>query len=178
MMSVAYRLKPKGDAMANKGGRPMIKVRLGDRWGKLVCIAAGISRGGRPRRYVRCRCDCGVERDIPLAGLRRGSRTSCGCSPRVRVAPVVPPLPEPEIVVEPTPWEDGIAKRSRKVRDTAEAASWEDVEACGEILEEYDPTIGAAVSIRGVPIVWKKPKVSKMTFDGFIVQTAKAKGER
>ena len=30
-------------------------------------------------RYVSCRCDCGVERDVALHSLNRGRSTGCGC---------------------------------------------------------------------------------------------------
>jgi predicted DNA-binding protein (UPF0251 family) len=59
--------------------RPPVKVRAGERFGKLVVLA---DRDGDAQR-VAVRCDCGVEKTVAVAELRRrrGVR-SCGCLSR------------------------------------------------------------------------------------------------
>lgn len=49
----------------------------GDRFGRLVVLAEDYSDKTKPRR-VLCRCDCGVEKIMPLKSLRKGTK-SCGC---------------------------------------------------------------------------------------------------
>lgn len=61
-------------------GRGYRKWEVGDRFGFLEII----DRGKDPK-YVRCLCDCGVEKDVRLSHLygHHHSRTiSCGCSQR------------------------------------------------------------------------------------------------
>ena len=45
----------------------------GKRYGQLVAVT--LSEG-----YWNCKCDCGEPTRARTAGLRRGKRTSCGCS--------------------------------------------------------------------------------------------------
>ena len=44
---------------------------------RLTVLRLGTSVGGR--RYWRCRCECGAERDVPSSSLRNGQTKSCGC---------------------------------------------------------------------------------------------------
>lgn len=53
----------------------------GEKFGKLTVlheVPSAIS-GGRPRRQVSARCDCGVVKDYVMAQLRSGMAKSCGC---------------------------------------------------------------------------------------------------
>lgn len=56
---------------------------VGNRYGRLVVVGEAGSRGSY--RYVRCRCDCGVEKEIRAQRLRSGETQSCGCLQRERV---------------------------------------------------------------------------------------------
>jgi hypothetical protein len=38
------------------------------------------ARNARRETRWRCRCDCGVERDVLRANLSRGRSRSCGCA--------------------------------------------------------------------------------------------------
>lgn len=61
-------------------GRGYRKWNIGDRFGFLEIIGYG-----KNPKYVKCKCDCGVEKDVRLQHLygRNHSRTiSCGCSQR------------------------------------------------------------------------------------------------
>lgn len=54
-----------------------------NKYGRLTII----DNGEAPiSQKVLCRCDCGVEKNIILASLRRGSTTSCGCLQKERVS--------------------------------------------------------------------------------------------
>jgi 5-methylcytosine-specific restriction endonuclease McrA len=60
-------------------GRPELKV--GQKWNFLLILAeAGRDRHGG--RLVRCRCDCGNEKDAQAYHIRAGRIVSCGCYPR------------------------------------------------------------------------------------------------
>jgi len=54
---------------------------IGQRFGRLtvVEITGQSTIGKQKRRIVRCICDCGNEKLIPLTYLRRGHTNSCGC---------------------------------------------------------------------------------------------------
>ena len=53
-------------------------TEIGARYGRLTVVGeVGLVRDREV--VVRVRCDCGNERDILRASLRRGSSTSCGC---------------------------------------------------------------------------------------------------
>lgn len=56
------------------GGR---KVKLGDRFGRLIVI--GPAQGSHKKIHYRCLCDCGVEKDVPGYSLLSGDAKSCGC---------------------------------------------------------------------------------------------------
>lgn len=49
----------------------------GSRFGKVVVLNRAEDRGRQP--YWRCRCDCGVVKDIRGAHLKAGKISSCGC---------------------------------------------------------------------------------------------------
>lgn len=49
----------------------------GDRFGRFTVIETLHLDEGE--RYIRCRCDCGTERSVRFASLRRGLSRSCGC---------------------------------------------------------------------------------------------------
>lgn len=53
-------------------------TEIGARYGRLVVLSE-IGTVRDREVVVRVRCDCGNERDILRASLRRGSSTSCGC---------------------------------------------------------------------------------------------------
>lgn len=57
-----------------------IPVPMGQRFGRLVVIGETPGRliGGRPRRFLSCRCDCGVVVELELSHLKSDTR-SCGC---------------------------------------------------------------------------------------------------
>lgn len=57
------------DYTGKKFGRMMV---LGD-------LPDAICSNGRYNRMVKCRCDCGNERDVALAKLKNGHTESCGC---------------------------------------------------------------------------------------------------
>jgi hypothetical protein len=74
------------------GGTPGAKARFirghnrglawpepGERFGRLVVVAAAENDEGSQARRVACRCECGVERIVPCTSLRAGSTRSCGC---------------------------------------------------------------------------------------------------
>lgn len=60
-----------------------LEVKTGDTYGSYTVIVDHGYRvkpgGGHPAHWVRCRCVCNVERDIPLGNLRNGNSKSCGC---------------------------------------------------------------------------------------------------
>lgn len=63
--------------------RPHV-VHPGDRFGRLIVLAE-LEPRRRPNQTTRrmlCRCDCGVEKDVPLTGLKTGTTKSCGCLAR------------------------------------------------------------------------------------------------
>lgn len=62
----------------SKKSRPYKKMGLrGQTYGRWTVLAEG-KKVGR-RRYVLCRCECGVERQVMTSTLRNGSSRSCGC---------------------------------------------------------------------------------------------------
>lgn len=80
---VVYRPSLTGGKSLSCGcvGRPLTNM-VGQRWGHLLVLAyARRTRHGEP--MWRCRCDCGVEKDIRGTTLRNGVSTTCGCA-RIR----------------------------------------------------------------------------------------------
>lgn len=57
---------------------------LGVRYGRLVIIEHLGLTGACGKRQVRVRCDCGNEKAVMVALLRRGTTQSCGCLHRER----------------------------------------------------------------------------------------------
>lgn len=56
------------------------KLRVGDRFGRLVVMAEAGNGGSRGRtRMIVCRCDCGTERVFSCPSVLRGASRSCGC---------------------------------------------------------------------------------------------------
>lgn len=53
-------------------------VADGDRFGRWTVICEAAPRPPS-RRYFRCRCECGAERDVYSRSLLSGMSTSCGC---------------------------------------------------------------------------------------------------
>ncbi len=51
---------------------------MGDRVGRLTVIGAPVTRDGQ-HSFSMCRCECGVEKMIERAAMRRGAILSCGC---------------------------------------------------------------------------------------------------
>lgn len=63
--------------MDSKILKPRRKIELGDRFGRLVVI--GPAKDEHKRKYYRCRCDCGTEKDVCGSLLSLGHTRSCGC---------------------------------------------------------------------------------------------------
>lgn len=59
-----------------------IDVPVGTRYGRLVALGEGSKNPRGGQRRIKCRCDCGIEREIVLEYLRRGVTQSCGCLQR------------------------------------------------------------------------------------------------
>lgn len=55
----------------------MIEINAGDQFGRLTVISSVFKRNNI--RMVRCRCECGTEKDIAISPLFRGITVSCGC---------------------------------------------------------------------------------------------------
>ncbi len=53
---------------------------VGRRYGKLLVVRRGQSRGAQNKPHWLCRCICGVEKEISGAHLRQGTIQSCGCA--------------------------------------------------------------------------------------------------
>ena len=49
----------------------------GQKFGRLTVLYRAESRKGCT--YWHCRCECGVEKDVPAGALKKGSTRSCGC---------------------------------------------------------------------------------------------------
>lgn len=62
----------------NKTSRntPRIFIESGQRFHKLVVLSTDEHK---PGRRVHCRCDCGVEKLVPILALTKGATKSCGC---------------------------------------------------------------------------------------------------
>ncbi len=61
---------------------------VGQRYGRLVVIGFGMktSKSGRStRRCALCHCDCGTEKLLDIAPIKKGLTVSCGCYNRQRV---------------------------------------------------------------------------------------------
>lgn len=78
------------DARMRRGGsldRRRPKLALADLLGRMqfgLWTVLGEAKGvARPAngviRYARCRCECGVERDVSVNSLKRGTSRHCGC---------------------------------------------------------------------------------------------------
>ena len=50
---------------------------IGEQYGRWTVV--GDPCGPPKRRSVRCRCNCGQEREVQVNNLRSGRSTSCGC---------------------------------------------------------------------------------------------------
>ena len=57
---------------------------LNQRFGRLVVIDEAPKKGNRIR--WKCLCDCGNEKIVDAADLKRGHTTSCGCYKKERVS--------------------------------------------------------------------------------------------
>jgi hypothetical protein len=60
-------------------GRKRLDVRPGDKFGRLTIIREVDMRNNR-RRFL-CKCECGNQKEVALAGLSNGT-SSCGCLQR------------------------------------------------------------------------------------------------
>ena len=59
-----------------------IDVHIGDKYGRLTVVSEPFSVSspcGQKKRKVRCKCECGTEKDYFLDLIRRGHTVSCGC---------------------------------------------------------------------------------------------------
>lgn len=54
-----------------------MSISIGDKFGRLTVISAGILRGRN--RYWFCLCECGKEKAICYSSLASGKSKSCGC---------------------------------------------------------------------------------------------------
>ncbi len=56
-------------------------MEVGEKYGRLTIISKGdpVVSGRQKRGTLRCRCECGVVKDIRVDSIRRGSSKSCGC---------------------------------------------------------------------------------------------------
>lgn len=57
--------------------RKKLEVKIGDRYGRLEIIEE--CESFTKTRFFLCKCDCGEEKKVLLADLRRGHTKSCGC---------------------------------------------------------------------------------------------------
>jgi len=57
--------------------RKKITVNKGDTFSNWTVLEEAESRGGR--RYILCRCKCGIKKEVRLEALRTGKSESCGC---------------------------------------------------------------------------------------------------
>ena len=55
----------------------MTHDETGKRYGRWTVIAFAANHNGKS--YWKCRCDCGVEKDVMGKNLRNGRSQSCGC---------------------------------------------------------------------------------------------------
>jgi hypothetical protein len=58
-------------------GKRRIFLEEGCRFGRLTVIREGHNEG--VRRWILCKCDCGIIKEIPIRSLLTGSCISCGC---------------------------------------------------------------------------------------------------
>lgn len=61
-------------------GRRLSSITCGDRFGRWVVVAKPVTRHsprGTPLRYVKCRCECGIEKDVRLPHLIGNRSTQC-----------------------------------------------------------------------------------------------------
>ena len=64
-------------------------INPGERYGNLTVIEeieSRVGKSGVPKRVMRCKCDCGNEKDIRLNSLRQGGTVSCGCQQKKGIA--------------------------------------------------------------------------------------------
>ena len=77
----AGRSGTKRIGMARGGGTSgahqvnLVYIPKGKRFGRWETLETR----GDSRRKIRCRCDCGTERDVDFSALRTGASLSCGC---------------------------------------------------------------------------------------------------
>ena len=59
-------------------------MKIGNRFGKLVVVEEPFRKkypsGGQSSLFVKCKCDCGVEKIIHIGHLKCGHTKSCGCN--------------------------------------------------------------------------------------------------
>lgn len=73
---------------------PQPKPFSGLRFSRLLVIKEDVplfTSGGKPRRRVLCKCDCGKLKSVDTSRLKRGSAKSCGCSTTRRSLSVTDP---------------------------------------------------------------------------------------
>ena len=51
------------------------KSVIGKKYGKMTVL----SYSERGKKFVKCKCDCGVEKEVELGNLTQGGTKSCGC---------------------------------------------------------------------------------------------------
>lgn len=61
-----------------------LKDLKGQRFGRLVVLERAQNRSGRV--VWRCKCDCGVIKEVPSKTLKNGTAQSCGCLQRERAS--------------------------------------------------------------------------------------------
>lgn len=126
---------------------PQHRVDLtGHRFGRWTVLHEGASyraAGGQMKTRWACLCDCGTRRDVPTAGLRRGTSKSCGCLSReVAAAQMVGRTGERH-----NSWAgegvtySGFHQRLRRIRGAASSHPCAD---CGEMADHWTYLHGCA----------------------------------
>lgn len=111
---------------------------IGRRFGRLV-VEAEVSQKGR-RRQFRCRCDCGVTKDIVGENLRYGNSRSCGCLQReetsVRFATHRDTIGD-EVAREYTIWRTMIQRCHNQNSEKYQIYGARGISVCREWRESY-----------------------------------------
>lgn len=85
-------------------GRYKLIVNPGERYGKLTIIEEiepkKIKTSGIEKRMMRCKCDCGKEKDIDLNSMRQGTTISCGCQQKVKLQEYFKDKPKKHFTIE------------------------------------------------------------------------------
>jgi hypothetical protein len=67
--------------------RYKLSITPGERYGNLIIISDAepkILKSGLKKRMVKCKCDCGVIKDICLNSIKNKNTKSCGCLQKIK----------------------------------------------------------------------------------------------